>query len=138
MSYLLDTNIISELRKGDHCDPNVAAWYALVDENDLVLSALVLGEIRKGVERVRSRDAAKAWMLEAWLERVEEAFEGRILGVDAAVADQWGRISAVRSVPVVDSLLAATALVHGLTLVTRNDQDVVGLGVTVLNPFHAA
>jgi len=138
VSYLLDTNIISELRKGDQCDPNVAAWYALVDENDLVLSALVLGEIRKGIERVRFRDAAKAWVLEAWLEQVEAAFEGRILGIDTAVADRWGRMSAIRSVPVVDSLLAATALVHGLTLVTRNDQDVAGLGVTVLNPFHGA
>lgn len=138
MSYLLDTNIISELRKGDQCDPNVAHWYALVDENDLVLSALVLGEIRKGVERVRGRDAAKARALEVWLEQVETAFEGRILSVDAAVADRWGRMSAIRSAPVVDSLLAATALVHGLTLVTRNDQDVAGLGATVLNPFVAA
>ena len=136
MTYLIDTNIISELRKGEGCDPRVAAWYATIADDDLFLSTLVLGEIRKGVERVRPRNAAKAEALEAWLERVETAFEGRLLGVDRAVADQWGRMSALRSTPVIDSLLAATALTHGLVLVTRNDQDVVELGAAVFNPFN--
>ncbi len=75
-------------------------------------------------------------MLEAWLHTVVDAFGSRVLGVDAAVADSWGRISAIRSVPVVDALLAATASVHGLVLVTRNAADVAGLGVRILNPFE--
>ena len=138
MSYLIDTNIISELRKGARCDAHVAAWFASIADEDLFLSTLVLGEIRKGVERARARDADKAASLERWLQEVESAFDGRVLGIDNAVSDQWGRMSAVRPVPVVDGLLAATALTNGLTLVTRNDRDVAGLGATVLNPFNGA
>jgi toxin FitB len=136
MSYLIDTNIISEVRKGVRCDANVSAWYASIADEDLFLSTLVLGEIRKGVELARPRDARKAVALEHWLRDVEVAFDGRVLGIDDAVSDQWGRMSAIRSVPVVDGLLAATALTNGLTLVTRNDRDVAGLGATVLNPFN--
>lgn len=138
MSYLIDTNIISEVRKGARCDAHVSAWYASVADEDLFLSTLVLGEIRKGVERVRPRDAGKAAALERWLQEVEAAFDGRVLGIDNAVSDQWGRLSAIRPVPVIDGLLAATALINGLTLVTRNDRDVAGLGATVLNPFKGA
>lgn len=135
MSYLIDTNIISEIRKGARCDARVSAWYASIADEDLFLSALVLGEIRKGVELARPRDPDKAMALERWLRDVEDAFNGRVLGIDNAVSDQWGRMSAIRSVPVVDGLLAATALTHGLTLVTRNDRDVADLGAMVLNPF---
>ena len=138
MSYLIDTNIISEVRKGERCDVHVSAWYASITDEDLFLSTLVLGEIRKGVELVRPRDAGKAAALEHWLREVETAFDGRVLGIDNAVSDQWGRMSAIRSVPVIDGLLAATALVYGLTLVTRNDRDVAGLGVAALNPFRDA
>lgn len=137
MSYLIDTNIISELRKGARCDALVSAWYASIADEDLFLSTLVLGEIRKGVELIRPRDAAKAAGLERWLREVEAAFDGRVLGVDNAVSDRWGRMSAIRPIPVVDGLLAATALANGLTLVTRNDRDVAGLGASVLNPFKA-
>lgn len=136
MSYLLDTNIISEVRKGERCDPKVSAWYASVADDDLFLSTLVLGEIRKGIERARRRDPAKAAVLERWIELVETAFGPRVLTVDNAVADQWGRMSAVRPVPVVDGLLAATAMVNRMTLVTRNDREIIGLGATVLNPFE--
>ena len=135
MSYLIDTNIISEVRKGEHCDKRVSAWYASIRDEELFLSALVLGELRKGVELARRRDAGKAAALERWLREVENAFEGRVLGIDNAVSDQWGRMSAIRPVPVIDGLLAATASVNGLTLATRNDRDVAGLGATVLNPF---
>ena len=83
-------------------------------------------------------DADKAAALESWLSEVEAAFDGRVLGVDNAVSDLWGRMSAIRSVPVIDGLLAATALANRLTLVTRNDRDVAGLGATVLNPFKGA
>jgi predicted nucleic acid-binding protein len=136
LSYLIDTNIISEVRKGNRCDANVSAWYASIADDDLFLSTLVLGEIRKGVELARQRDRAKAAELENWLREVELAFEGRVLGIDNAVADRWGRMSAIRPIPVIDGLLAATALTYRLTLVTRNDRDTAGLGATVLNPFR--
>jgi predicted nucleic acid-binding protein len=135
VSYLIDTNIISEVRKGERCDANVSAWYASIADADLFLSTLVLGEIRKGAELARVQLPAKAVALERWLAQVENMFEGRVLSVDNAVSDRWGRMSAIRTIPVVDGLLAATAFVHDLTLVTRNERDVAGLGANVLNPF---
>lgn len=137
MTFLIDTNIISEVRKGDRCDPAVAAWWSGVAEEDLWLSPLVLGEIRKGVELARRRDPQKAEALEAWLAEVMSGFRNRVLPVDTAVAEEWGKIIAIRPVPVVDALLAATARASGLTLVTRNIDDVLGLDVEVLNPFAA-
>ena len=136
MSYLIDTNIISEVRKGQRCNTHVAAWYASIADEELFLSTLVLGEIRKGVELARARDPAEAAALERWLRQVEAAFDGRVLGIDNAVSDQWGRMSAIRPIPVIDGLLAATAVTHGLTLVTRNDRDIAGVGAMVLNPFR--
>ena len=136
MSYLIDTNIISEVRKGDRCDAHVSAWYASISDGDIFLSTLVLGEIRKGIELARPSDPDKAVALERWLRQVEAMFDGRVLGIDNAVSDQWGRLSAIRPIPVIDGLLAATALVNGLTLVTRNDRDIAGLGAVVLNPFR--
>ncbi|MDE0698884.1 MAG: type II toxin-antitoxin system VapC family toxin [Boseongicola sp.] len=137
MSFLIDTNIISEVRKGGRCDADVAAWWRGVAEDDLWLSPLVLGEIRKGVELARRHDPRKARALESWLADVNSGFRDRVLPVDATVVEQWGRMNAIRSVPVVDALLAATAKVHDLTLVTRNAADVAGLDVDVLNPFEA-
>lgn len=136
MSYLIDTNIISEVRKGNRCDPRVSAWYASIADEDLFLSTLVLGEIRKGVELARSREPNKAAALEQWLEQVEAAFGARVLPIDNAVADQWGRMSAIRPISVIDGLLAATAAINGLTLVTRNEHDIAGLGAAILNPFR--
>ena len=133
--YLLDTNVISEVRKGPRCDGRVAAWYAGILQADLFLSVLTTGEIRKGVDHARPRDPAKADMLGAWLNDVERRFADRILAVDIRVADEWGRMNAQRTLPVIDSLLAATAKVHHLTLVTRNIKDVTDLGADVLNPF---
>ncbi len=138
MTWLVDTNVVSEVRKGARCHPAVAAWWAGVEDDDLFLSVLTLGEIRKGVEAARPRDPPKAAALEAWLAEVVEAFGPRVLGVELPVAEAWGRMSAPRSVPVVDALLAATASVHGLVLVTRNVTDVKGLGARVLDPFAAA
>lgn len=135
MSYLIDTNIISEVRKGARCNSRVAAWYASIDDADLYLSVLVLGEIRKSIELARRRDPENAGRLEAWLTEVVAAFGARILVVDQAVSDEWGRMNAIRPLPVIDSLLAATVKVHGVTLVTRNDRDVQGVGARVLNPF---
>jgi toxin FitB len=136
VSYLIDTNIISEIRKGDRCNPHVSAWYASIADRDLFLSTLVLGEIRVAIELARPRDPEKAAALETWLRQVETAFGSRVLGIDNAISDQWGRMSAIRSIPVIDGLLAATAMTHALTLVTRNDRDIAGLGAVVLNPFR--
>lgn len=135
MSFLIDTNVISEVRKGPRCDSSVAAWYAGVDDTQLYLSVIMLGEIGRGAERLRPRDAARAGEIDQWLDAVNVAFAGRILPIDAAVAGEWGRMSAARSIPVIDCLLAATAKIHTLTLVTRNVRDVAGLGARLLNPF---
>jgi toxin FitB len=135
VSYLIDTNIISEVRKGSSCDESVASWYASIDDADLYLSVLVLGEIRKGIELARRRDSVKAKALESWLTQVDAAFGDRVLPIDRTVTDEWGRMSALRPIPVIDGLLAATAKVHRMTLVTRNDANVSGVGAMVLNPF---
>ena len=135
--FLLDTNVISEVRKGARCNAALAAWYAGVPDGDLFISVLVCGEIRRGVERVRPRDPRQAEALERWLEDLIESYADRVLPVDDRVAEAWGRLGAVRPIPVIDALLAATAHVHDMTLVTRNASDVDGLGVAVLNPFEA-
>lgn len=136
MTFLIDTNVISEVRKGDDCDSAVAAWWHGVSKDDLWLSSLVLGEIRKGVELVRSNDRRQALALEQWLNDVKSGFGDRVLPVDNTVAEEWGRMNAARPVPVVDGLLAATAKTNGLVFVTRNVADVMGLGVEILNPFE--
>ena len=136
VNYLIDTNIISEVRKGARSDANVARWYEGIEDNSLYLSVLVLGEIRKGVEKIHLRDSSQARALEKWLTAVGKAFGERVLPVDSAVADEWGRMSASRPLPVIDGLLAATAKIHGMTLVTRNARNVAGLDVRILNPFH--
>jgi predicted nucleic acid-binding protein len=135
VTWLVDTNVISEIRKGARCDPAVAAWWGGVQDRDLFLSVLSLGEIRRGIEALRPRAPERAAVLTDWLAEIAESFGERILDVDAAVAEAWGRLAGPRSVPVVDTLLAATAQVHGLVLVTRNIADMGGLGVPVLNPF---
>ncbi|HXY78228.1 MAG TPA: type II toxin-antitoxin system VapC family toxin, partial [Candidatus Acidoferrales bacterium] len=92
--YLIDTNVISEVRKGSRCNPRVAAWYKAIEDDQLYLSVIVLGEIRQGIERVRRRDPHQAAAIEKWLAGVIDAFGARILPVDSAVADAWGRLSA--------------------------------------------
>ena len=134
--FLLDTNVVSESRRGRRSNPGVAAWLDGVAVTDLFIGALTVGEIRKGIMLVTSRgDYTQAANLDSWLHGVLTTFADRILPVDAAVADRWGRMHAIRNVPVVDGLLAATAIVHGLTLVTRNITHVQGLGADLLNPF---
>jgi toxin FitB len=138
VNYLIDTNIISEVRKGRRCDPNVANWYDSIDDTQLYLSVLVLGEIRKGVERARRSDASAAIALEKWLDAVTNTFGSRVLPIDQAVADEWGRMSAGRTVSTIDALLAATAKIHRMTLATRNVADVADLGANIVNPFQPA
>lgn len=136
MTYLIDTNVISELHKGDRCNANVAAWYASIDIGEIFLSVLVLGEIRKGVESVRRCSPSKAVDIERWLTLVADAFARRILPIDQPIADEWGRLVSRVWVPAVDGLLAATAHRHGLIMVTRNLKDFARTGVPFLNPFE--
>ena len=137
MNYLLDTNVLSELRKPQR-DANVSAWFAGVQGDALFLSVLVVGEVRQGVERLKRRDPEQAAVFERWLEGLSIHYGVRILPIDLAVVDQWGRLNVRDPLPVITGLLAATALVHSLTLVTRNTRDVERSGVTLLNPFIAA
>ncbi len=136
MSLLLDTNVVSELRKGARAHMHVRAWFAEVDDGDVHLSVLVIGELRRGIESIRRRDAAQAQALERWLTRLTRQHADRILPVDRRVADQWGRFSSTRSASPVDTLMAATAHVHEMTLVTRNVRDVAWTGVACFNPFE--
>jgi toxin FitB len=136
LSYLIDTNVLSELRRKAP-DARVLDWFSQRPTGTLYLSVLTLGEIRKGVEALS--DPPRRLALLDWLETELPAFfVGRILPIDAAVADRWGRMvaQAGRPLPAIDSLLAATALQHGLILVTRNLRDVKGLGVQVVNPWY--
>ena len=133
--YLLDTNVLSEARKGARANPAVISWLQ-THRDDLYLSVLVTGEIRRGIESLRRRDAAAATRLERWLREIETEFSERILPVDAPVADRWGRLLAERTVPTVDGLLAATAIVHGLAVATRNLRDIARTGVPCVDPFH--
>jgi toxin FitB len=135
--FLLDTNVISELVRPKP-DLKVKAWVAATDENLLHLSVLTLGEIRKGITALK--DVSRRVALETWLDSdLVLRFAGRILAIDQAVADRWGRLAAHAGpkslLPVIDGLLAATALDHNLTLVTRNTKDVALTGVPVFNPW---
>lgn len=100
------------------------------------MSVLTLGEIRKGIELIAKRDAATAAILEAWLDGLYSHYTDRILDVTSVVAEEWGRLNALRPLAAADGLIAATAKAHDLTLVTRNLQDVHGVGVRLLNPFE--
>jgi predicted nucleic acid-binding protein len=135
VSLLLDTNVISELRKARRADARVLEWFGGVAEEDIHLSVLVVGELRRGVERLRARDERQAGALERWLRQVVREHAQRILPVDSRVAEQWGRLTARRSGSVIDTLMAATAQVFDLVLVTRNVKDVAWTGVSCLNPF---
>ena len=134
MTWLLDTNIVSELRKGERADPRLRAWFADVDEDALFTSVLVVGELRRGIESIRRRDVPSSLALEHWLAALSDGFADRILPVDRMVAEAWGRLNVPDPVPTVDGLLAATARVHGMTLVTRNTRDVERTGVPLLDP----
>jgi predicted nucleic acid-binding protein len=135
LSYLLDTNVISELRKGDRADARVRAWFGELADEEIYLSVLTIGEVRRGVESVRRRDPDSAAALDSWLARLGEAHRDRILPVDRAIAEEWGRMNVPDPLPVVDGLLAATAKVSGLTFATRNVADVEGSGVELVDPF---
>jgi predicted nucleic acid-binding protein len=136
VTYLLDTNVVSEVRKR-RPDPRVLEWFDRTSGTELFLSVLVLGEIRQGVERRRRTDPRVAISLDEWLSELHRTFADRVLPITAEIADQWGELNVPDPVPTVDGLLAATALVHGLILVTRNTADVARTGVVTLDPFTA-
>ena len=134
--YLLDTNVVSELRK-PRPHGAVVAWLQSVEDAHLFLSAVTLGEIQAGIELTREQDAAKAEEIEAWLELVASAYN--VLPMDANAFRRWARLMHRQSDTLYeDAMIAATAQAHGLTVVTRNVADFKALGVAVLNPFGTA
>ncbi len=138
--FLLDTNVVSELRKVrlGRADKNVAQWADSVDAIDLYLSAITIQELELGVLLVERREPTQGAIFRTWLENhVLPAFSGRILPVDIAVAQRCALLHVPDPRPAMDSLIAATALVHGLTLVTRNVADFQSSGVVMLNPWEA-
>jgi toxin FitB len=137
VSYLLDTNVLSELRKR-RPEASVTTWFEAATPSDLYLSVLVVGEIRQGIELLRKRDPTQVEVFERWLGVLRRDFQDRILPVTAVIAEAWGRLNAAVKLPVVDGLLAATALVHGLTFVTRDTAAVGRTGIPVLDPWTVA
>ena len=135
MSYLLDTNVLSEVRR-PRPDPSVGAWFDAVRAEELYISVMVIGEIRHGIERLAQRDGVRAAAFEKWLIDLQELYGNRVMPVSAAVAEVWGRLNAAEPLPVADGLMAATALVHNWTLVTRNTHHVIRTGARLINPFE--
>jgi len=136
VSFLLDTNIISELRR-KRPDARVVSWLRRAEPATLSISVLSLGEIAKGAAQCAMRDRAQAELLYRWLAAVRTNYADRTIAVDADITEAWGRLAAKRSMPVIDGLLAATALLRGLTLVTRNIHDFADTGISVFNPWDA-
>lgn len=134
--YLLDTNVVSELRKGRRANPGVQRWFADHREDELWFSALVVGELRRGVELLRRRDAKAGQKLSAWLDGITDDFADRILPVTTEVCERWAALNVPDPLPVIDGLLAATALTHDLVLVTRNVTDIERTGAAFENPFE--
>lgn len=133
MTLLLDTSTISELRAGR--DANVAAWATASDRRGWYLSVLTLGEIRKGIEKLRPRDPERAAAFDSWLEALYRQFPGRLIEIDTQIAEEWGRLNTGDPRPTVDSLIAASARVRGFTVVTRNTSDFEPLDVPLVNPW---
>jgi predicted nucleic acid-binding protein len=138
VSYLLDTNVLSETQKR-RPDRRVMRWLAQSRSADLFVSVLTIGEVRRGATNLRDRgDVQRADGLERWVAEIAATFRDRVVPVSIDIANVWGNQSPSRSPGIVDGLIAATALVHGLTIVTRNTRDFERTGVRVVNPFAAA
>jgi toxin FitB len=135
VKFLLDTNVISEIRKRDRADANVGRWVARTAVEEIGTSVLVLAEIRRGIELKRRSDAEQAESLDRWFAQMRMRLGDRVLPIDEPVAEAWAMLSIPDPLPFIDGLLAATAKVHGLTLVTRNVADITRTGVSLLNPF---
>lgn len=135
MTFLLDTNVISEIRKGARAHPQVVRWVEATPAEKLFTSVIVLAEIRRGIELKRRHDRMQAALLDDWYEGMRTKLGDRVLPVSEPVAETWARLGIPDPMPLFDGLLAATALVHGMTLVTRNVADVARSGVPTLDPF---
>lgn len=135
--FLLDTNVLSEVHKGERADPGVVAWFRDQPDRSLHISVLSVGEIRRGILLVQSHNPAQAAALDRWLRRVLESWSRRVLSVDDRTAEIWAELMTPSPTRVIDALLGATALSHDLTLVTRNVSDLQGSGVRLLNPFSS-
>jgi predicted nucleic acid-binding protein len=136
--FLLDTNVISEIRKRERAHPNVVRWFNQTAAEDVGTSVLVLAEIRRGIELKRRNDPLQAKSLDQWFLQMRIRLADRVLPIDETVAETWALLGIPSPRPLVDGLLAATAKVHGLTLVTRNVADVAWAGVTLLDPFSTS
>ena len=134
MAYLLDTCVVSELRKS-HCNAGVSSWMSSNQPDEVFLSVLTLGEIRRGIELHRLKNPTGAGSLERWLMGLETHYADHLLPITTAIADRWGRLCLQQPLPVTDGLLAATGIEHKLTLETRNTTDFQRSGVNILNPF---
>lgn len=137
MKYLLDTNIISEVGKGQRGDAHVMAWWESSSDNSLFLSVLTLAEIQQGIFKIQRRNRSQASHLKSWLRGLNRIFANRLVSIDQKVAMLWAEIRNERTLPMVDSLLAASALAHDMTFVTRNTKDIHDCGVKFLNPFKS-
>lgn len=135
MTFLLDTNVISEIRKGARAHPQVVRWVEATPAEKLFTSVIVLAEIRRGIELKRRHDRVQAALLDGWYETMRAGLGDRVLPISEPVAETWARLGIPDPIPLFDGLLAATALVHGMTLVTRNIADFARSGVPTLDPF---
>ena len=133
---MIDTNVLSELRKGKNANVGVRNWFETISDDQLYISVLTLGEIRQGIEQIKRRDVQAAAALEVWLTQIKAESMNLVLPVTQEITDRWGIINVPDKMPAIDGLLAATALIHDLTLVTRNIRDVERSGVKLFNPFN--
>lgn len=134
--YLVDTNVISELRKGDRANPGVRAFFSTLADEDIYLAVQTIGELRRGVDSIRRRgDGPQAQRLEDWLETLLAGYTDRILGFDLDCAQVWGALMSPHPQHPIDKQIAAIALIHGLAVVTRNTVDFRHAGLRVVNPF---
>ena len=135
MRFLVDTNVVSELKRGRHAAPAVAQWFEALPPDQVFTSVIVLGEIRRGIELIARRDRPQAELLERWYTGMRRKLDTRVIVIDEPIMIMWSRISVPDPLPSYDGLLAATALVHDMTVVTRNTSDFRRVGAKVLDPW---
>jgi toxin FitB len=133
--YLVDTNVVSEVRKGARCNPGVRAWYDSVPTEQLLITAITFGELLRGIHLVRRNDPQQATVLDAWYRQLKVLFANKVIAVDLTVMERWAEISAARTIAPLDGIIAATAITKDLIVVTRNISDFTPTGAQVLNPF---